>query len=111
MMIDPESRVPEEPQILFPEDPARFALPFDPVSLLEEARESSSLEGLDKYNDTNVVEFILAADAATLYDISYFCMEDPRLWEAYWEVIYDSAQEIKIRKEAAATAAKEEKVD
>lgn len=99
MLIDPESRS----KAVDPSWDARsFSLPFDPDSLLEEARESSSLQGLDEYHGTGIVEFILAADQETLLEISYFCMEDPRLWEIYWEVIYDAAADIKARREAAA---------
>lgn len=89
----------------------RFSLPFDPDNLLEEARESSSLEGLDAYHETKVVDFLLAADRSTLLEISYFCMEDPRLWEIYWEVIYDSANEVMLRKQLEESARKNEKSD
>lgn len=94
-MIDPESRAAAAAQ---QEEILQFSLPFDPANLLEEARESSSLEAMDTYNETKVVEFILAADHETLLEISYFCMEDPRLWEIYWEVIYEAAHEIMSRK-------------
>jgi len=112
MMIDPDS-VPRaaadiEERHRSPEDIAkiqnleramRFAVPFDPESLQEEARESSTLEGLDQVNSTKIREFIAAASPAVLEEISYYCMEDPRIWEIYWEVIYESAVDIQARVE------------
>lgn len=73
----------------------QFALPFDPDNLLEEAHESITLKEKDKYNDSSICEFIRSAPRDVLLEISYFCMEDPRLWDVYWEVIYDAAAELK----------------
>jgi len=67
------------------------ALPFDPVSLTEEARESLILEQLDNENSTNIREFLLEAEEETLNLVTNLCMNDPRLWEIYWSVIYDAA--------------------
>jgi len=102
MMTDGTKRDPME-------ELRRFSLPFDPDNLLEEARESSSLEGLDAYHETKIVDFLLAADRSTLLEISYFCMEDPRLWEIYWQVIYDATEEIMRRKLLEAVNQKNEK--
>ena len=83
------------------EDPFVFqALPFDPESLLEEARESLILEELDKENSTDVRGFILDAEDSVLTLITNLCMNDPRLWEIYWSVIYDAAIEAKKIKDS-----------
>ena len=73
------------------------ALPFDSLTLLEEANDSLTLEELDQINSTNIREFIKTADPKTLDMITNFCMEDERLWNVYWDVIYDSAAEVQRR--------------
>jgi hypothetical protein len=73
-------------------DPYVFtALPFDPMSLIEEARESLILKQLDIENSTNIREFLLEAEEETLNLVTNLCMNDPRLWEIYWSVIYEAA--------------------
>lgn len=88
MVVDPSSP-PDHYEEL-----RKFALPFDPKNLLEEAHESTILEEKDKYNETDVCAFMQSAPLDVLREISYYCMEDPRLWDVYWEVIYDAALEV-----------------
>lgn len=73
-------------------DPYVFtSLPFDSMSLLEEARESIILEQLDEENSTDIRGFLLGAEEETLDLVTDLCMNDLRLWELYWSVIYDAA--------------------
>jgi hypothetical protein len=71
-----------------------YSLPFDPISILRESHESTTLEELDAVNSTNSRKFIQTCSEDILHLISSYCMEDPRLWDIYWEVIYDAAVEI-----------------
>jgi hypothetical protein len=81
---------------------SRFSLGFTPMDLIEESRESISLSEMDKENGTKIAEFIQSASPEILEKISFFCMEDPRLWELYWDVIYSAAVDVQIltRKES-----------
>jgi hypothetical protein len=94
-----------------PVDNSRFSIGFSPQELLEESQESFTLESFDRVNSTNVREFIMAADEQTLVNISYICMEDERVWDVYWKVIYDAALELQRKQqiEAAAAAARKAK--
>ena len=92
-------------------DNSRFSVGFSPAELVEESQESFSLEEFDRVNKTNIREFVMHADVQTLEQLSYMCMEDERLWDVYWKVIYDTASELqKIQEnEAAAAAARKAK--
>lgn len=94
-----------------PVDNSRFSVGFSPQDLVEESEESFTMEGFDRLNGTNIREFILKADAQTLEQISYMCMEDERVWDVYWKVIYDAASELQEnqKNEAAAAAARKAK--
>lgn len=89
-------------------DSHRFCVGFGPSDLLEESAESFSLESFDKENGTEIREFIQASQSNVLEQISFFCMEDPRLWELYWTIIYEAAAEVKLMQEKAAAAIEKE---
>lgn len=92
-------------------DSHRFCAGFSPSDLLEESAESFSLESFDRENGTEIREFIQASQSDVLEQISIFCMEDSRLWDVYWKIIYEAASEVKLikEKEAAAIEKEEEK--
>lgn len=86
-----------------------YSLPFDPLSILRESRESITLEEMDNVNGTNSRKFIQTCPEDVLRLVSAYCMEDPRLWDIYWEVIYDAA--VDIERKTIELNEKEQEID
>ena len=88
-MVDDDIPIPKVTR-----DHLLYSLPFDPLSLLRESRESIILKELDDEHGTTSCKFIQTCSEDVLRLISAYCMEDPRLWEIYWAVIYEAAADI-----------------